>query len=120
MSLPSTRENSLNEDEANLIHNNNNDDEELIQPNEFKLSNNLKKTFYCVIILSILGILLLLFGIEELIRREDSKTFICLSILSLIVSIPGFFYLFQFFKAFKEKDENRRNEILNDIPVMDN
>ena len=120
MSSPnSTREKSFNEDNVNLIHNNNNN-EEFIQAKQFTIPNNLKKTFRCVIILTILGIILLIFGIEDLIRTEELKTFICLSVLSLLVLIPGLFYLFQFYKACKEKDENKRNEILNDIPIMDN
>jgi len=116
----STRHNSECEDESNLIQNN--IDEQLNQNNNnnFKIPSNLKKTFYCIIILSILGIILLIFGIEELLRKNDIKTFICLLILSIIVLIPGLYYLYQFYKAYKEEDEEKRNEILNDIPVMEN
>ena len=116
----STRHNSECEDEANLIHNNNNEELNQNNNNKFKIPPNLKKTLFCVITLSILGIILMIFGIEELIKKNNTKTFICLLIISIIVLIPGLYYSYQFYKACKEKDENKRNEILNDIPIMDN
>ena len=116
----STRHNSEGDDEANFIRNDNNNELNQNNNNKFKIPPNLKKTFYCVIILSTLGIILIIFGIEELITKNNLKTFICLLILSLIVLTPGLYYLFQFYKAYKEKDEEKRNEILNDIPVMEN
>ena len=84
MSSPnSTRENSFNEDDVNLIHNNNNN-EEFIQAKQFTIPNNLKKTFRCVIILTILGIILLIFGIEELIRIKNFYLFKYIIFISFI------------------------------------
>ena len=118
----------MNYNDNNNNNNNNNDynnnnDNELI-PNDkrkrYCYPPKLKNTFYFVIFLTIIGILVLVFSIYEIFTNFNLKSFICKIILSLFLLIPGLYYIILFIKAYCEKDEDKKNDIYNEIPSIDN
>ena len=118
----------INYNDNNNNNNNNNDynnnnDNELI-PNDkrkkYCYPPKLKNTFYFVIFLTIIGILVLIISIYEIFTNFNLKSFICKIILSLFLLIPGLYYIILFIKAYCEKDEEKKNDIYNEIPSIDN
>ena len=107
----------------NNYNNNNNNNNELIQNdkrNKYCYPPKLKITFYFVILLTIIGILLLILSIFEIFTNFNLKLFICKIILSIFLLIPGLYYIYLFIKAYYEKDEDNKNDIYNEIPSFDN
>ena len=115
--------NNNNNNDNNYNDYNNNNDNELI-PNDkrkrYCYPPKLKSTFYFVIFLTIIGILVLVFSIYEIFTNFNLKSFICKIILSLFLLIPGLYYIILFIKAYCEKDEEKKNDIYNEIPSIDN
>ena len=110
-------------DNNNNNNNYNNNNNELIQNdkrNKYCYPPKLKITFYFVILLTIIGILLLIFSIFEIFTNFNLKSFICKIILSIFLLIPGLYYIYLFIKAYYEKDEDNKNDIYNEIPSFDN
>jgi len=79
----------------------------------------LKKTFFFVIFLTIIGVLLLIYSIIEIFINFNLKSIICKIILSIFVLIPGLYYTYLFIKAYYEKDEDNKNDIYNEIPSFE-
>jgi len=103
----------------NEINNNiNNEQTQNIKRNKYCYPPKLKKTFYFVIFLTIIGILLLIFSIIEIFNNFNLTSFLCKIVLSIFVLIPGLYYLYLFIKAYNEKDEDNKNDIYNEIPSI--
>jgi hypothetical protein len=83
-----------------------------------RIPRRLKKTFYCSLSLFLLGIILLILGIEEAIRRNKFDAGMTYIIIGVIVSIPGCYYTYQFYKAHRVDDIEDRKEIYGDIPEL--
>ena len=83
-----------------------------------RIPTKLKKTFYFVMILLIIGLTLFSIGIYFSIIDDEVQDGISYMIIGLICIIPGLYYTVQFIRAKREKDEEYRREILNDIPPM--
>jgi len=81
-----------------------------------QIPRRLRKTFTCSLVLFLLGIVLLILGIIKSVDENDFFSGLTFLMLSIIVLIPGAFYMYQFFKAKREQDVNIRREILDDIP----
>lgn len=84
----------------------------------FEIPLHLKKTFICSTILFIVGCLLIGIGFIEEVRSIDPTEGIAFWILGGIILIPGGYYSYQFFKAIRSRDEQVRDDILNDIPEL--
>ena len=114
--------NDNNNNNNNNDYNNNNDNE--LIPNDkrkrYCYPPKLKNTFYFVIFLTIIGILVLIISIYEIFTNFNLKSFICKIILSIFLLIPGLYYIYLFIKAYYEKDEDNKNDIYNEIPSFDN
>ncbi len=80
------------------------------------IPSRLKKTFFCSLSLLIIGIILLSIGIEEWIRNKEFYNGMPFIILSIIVLIPGLYYIYQFMRAKLTNDQEERREIYNEIP----
>lgn len=93
------------------------DDKDLNVVEKFKIPNNLKKTFCVTIILFVLGAILIGIGFIEEIREDVPGISISMWVLGSIVFIPGGYYAYQFYKAYKANGEDR-NDILDQIPEI--
>ena len=117
----STNDNSFDNDHINLIEPNipfqEDNNNQLIQKNKLVPETH-KKTFYCVRALFILGIILLVIGIEEYFRTDESKTPLCFIILGAIVLIPGGYFTYKFIQIYCSRDRDLREELLDDIPIL--
>lgn len=121
----STLDNSFENDniqltQRNLINSNNTITEEnKTKQNEKKLymiPNTHKKTFYCSLSLFIVGMILLIAGIEEYIRTKELKVSLCFIILGIIVLIPGGFFIYKFIRICFISDIDEREEMIDEIP----
>ena len=83
-----------------------------------RIPRRLKKTFYYSLILLVTAIILLIIGIEESLRNESFQDGISFYILSIIVFIPGGYYVYQFFKAKMAKDVENKRDIFEHIPEL--
>ena len=114
--------NDNNNNNNNNDYNNNNDNE--LIPNDkrkkYCYPPKLKSTFYFVIFLTIIGILVLIISIYEIFTNFNLKSFICKIILSIFLLIPGLYYIYLFITAYYEIDEDNKNDIYNEIPSIDN
>ncbi len=83
-----------------------------------RIPRKLKKTFYYSLLLLLTAIILLIVGIEENVRNNRFKDGLSFYILSLLVFIPGGYYVYQFVKAKISRDVENRREILQSIPEL--
>ena len=83
-----------------------------------QVPRRLKKTFLCALTLFIIGIILLIVGIEESIRRSEIFNGITFGIISILILIPGGYYTYKFCKAKKTHEIDKRREILDSIPEI--
>jgi hypothetical protein len=83
-----------------------------------KIPRRLKKTFYYSLILLVTAIILLIIGIEESFRNGSFQDGISFYVLSIIVFIPGGYYVYQFFKAKMAKDVENKRGIFEHIPEL--
>ena len=117
----STNDNSFDNDHINLIEPNipfqEDNNNQLIQKNKLVPETH-KKTFYCVISLFILEIILLVIGIEKYFRTDESKTPLCFIILGVLVLIPGGYFTYKFIQIYCSRDRDLREELLDDIPIL--
>jgi hypothetical protein len=102
---------------------NNQNINEMIDPNQiqiekFKIPSNLKKTFIVTTILAGLGLILIILGFINEIASSTPGGGIMFWVLGGVVMIPGGYYSYQFFKAYRAKNEYVRNDILENIPVL--
>ena len=107
----------------NLNRINNQNINEMIDPNQiqiekFKIPSNLKKTFIVTTILAGLGLILIILGFINEIASSTPGGGIMFWVLGGVVMIPGGYYSYQFFKAYRAKNEYVRNDILENIPVL--
>jgi uncharacterized membrane-anchored protein len=83
-----------------------------------KIPKRLLKTFYVSLSLFILGILMIILGIEEVIRKREFNAGVTYLVIGGIVSIPGCYYIYQFYKARRCEDLDDKNEIYGEIPEL--
>jgi hypothetical protein len=83
-----------------------------------KVPKRLKKTFLCALALFLIGVVLLVVGIEESIRREDLFNGLTFGFVAILVLIPGAYYTCKFCKARNTKEVEERREILDAIPEL--
>ena len=81
------------------------------------LPDNLKRTCRFTSVLFILGVILLLVGLADSLITEFSNG-IPFIVLGMILIIPGGFYSYKFYSAYKEIDDDTRDEILSEIPEI--
>ena len=84
----------------------------------FKVPVSLKKTFFCSITLLVVGITLFILGFINKVAYADPGRGLTFWILGGVVTIPGGYYSYQFYKAKKCQDIDRRNNILSEIPEL--
>lgn len=66
--------------------------------------------------LFIVGMILLIAGIEEYVRTKELKVSLCFIILGVIVLIPGGFYTYKFIRICFISDIDKREEMIDEIP----
>ena len=74
------------------------------------------RTLISSIILFVVGTSLLLGGLIDEFVDDDPTRGMAMWIVGAITFIPGFYYSFLFFKAFRAKTVSERLKILRDIP----
>lgn len=100
----------------NAINEENNTNEIQNEQKFYMIPKTHKKTFYCILSLFIVGMILLIVGIEEYIRTKELKIFLCFIILGIIVLIPGGFYTYKFIRLCFTSDIDEREEMIDEIP----
>ena len=85
---------------------------------DFKVPNTLKKTFICSVTLLVVGITLFILGFISEVASADPGRGLTFWILGGVVSIPGGYYSYQFYKAKKSQDPDERSNILSEIPEL--
>ena len=119
----------INKIEVNDYNNNHNnskysDDNDLRVVNfsnkaeKFKVPAALKKTFIMTIVLFSVGALLIGLGFIDAIWSDVPGLSISMWTLGGITFIPGGYYGYLFFKAYKANSDEERDEILDQIPEM--
>jgi hypothetical protein len=83
-----------------------------------RVPKRLKKTFFCALTLFLIGVVLLVVGLEESIRREDVFNGLTFGFIAILVLIPGAYYTCKFWKARNTKELEDRREILETIPEL--
>lgn len=83
-----------------------------------RIPKKLKKTFYISLSLFLLGILMIILGTEEVIRTSELNSGMTYLIIGGIVSIPGCFYVYQFYKAKRCENLEEKTEIYDEIPEL--
>ena len=89
-----------------------------VYKNKFEVPISLKKTFICSVTLLAVGITLFILGIISEVAIADPGRGLTFWILGGIVSIPGGYYSYQFYKARKTQDPDERSNILSEIPEL--
>lgn len=84
---------------------------------KFNIPAELKKTFIITSILFIVGSVLIGIGFIEQIRQDVPGVSISMWSLGGICFIPGGYYSYQFYKAYKAQGDNRL-DILDQIPQL--
>ena len=69
-------------------------------------------------VLAGLGLVLFICGFIEKVAMADPGKGLTFWILGLVVMIPGGYYAYQFWKARRCEDEDKRDDILNAIPEL--
>ncbi len=83
-----------------------------------RIPSRLKKTLCCTLALFIIGVLLLIMAIIQIVRKDefwDGGGFLFLSVVMLI---PGMYYLVMFIKAKRSKDIDQKREVYENIPEI--
>ncbi len=94
------------------------DDHDLrVNQNKFRVPNELKCTFITTALLFVVGSLLIGLGFIEAIWSEVPGISISMWTLGGITFIPGGYYAYQFYKAYKAEGDER-DEILDAIPEL--
>jgi hypothetical protein len=83
-----------------------------------EIPKKLKKTFYCSLTLFILGVLLVIVGLIHTITSNNFSKGIPFWSIGGIVLIPGTYYTLAFHKIRKEKNEDVKKEMLDEIPEI--
>eukprot|EP00357_Protocruzia_adherens_P004509 CAMPEP_0115014566 /NCGR_PEP_ID=MMETSP0216-20121206/26170_1 /TAXON_ID=223996 /ORGANISM="Protocruzia adherens, Strain Boccale" /LENGTH=115 /DNA_ID=CAMNT_0002384361 /DNA_START=37 /DNA_END=384 /DNA_ORIENTATION=+ len=78
-----------------------------------------KKPCYMAIFLFVMGILLIIGGFIEEIKYLDPSRGTTLWIIGGICLVPGSYYSYKFYKAWKTTNAIERRHILADIPQFD-
>ena len=112
--IPLTQRNLINPN--NAINGENNTSEIQNEQKFYMIPKTHKKTFYCTLSLFIVGIILLIVGIEEYIRTKELKISLCFIMLGVIVLIPGGFYIYKFIRLCFTSDIDEREEMIDEIP----
>ena len=94
------------------------ENDEVFRTEKFKVPSHLKKTFICTVVLAGLGIILIILGSIRQIAAADPGKGITFWVLGSIVTIPGGYYSYQFYRAKRAQDMQERDEILDDIPEL--
>lgn len=89
-----------------------------VYKNKFEVPISLKKTFICSVTLLAVGITLFILGFISEVAIADPGRGLTFWILGGIVSIPGGYYSYQFYKARKTQDPDERSNILSEIPEL--
>lgn len=84
---------------------------------KFNIPSELKKTFIITSILFIVGSILIGIGFIEQIRQDVPGVSISMWTLGGICFIPGGYYSYQFYKAYKAQGDDRQ-DILDNIPQL--
>mmetsp|Transcript_8698 Transcript_8698/g.12932 ORF Transcript_8698/g.12932 Transcript_8698/m.12932 type:complete len:117 (+) Transcript_8698:215-565(+) len=77
-----------------------------------------KKTLYASLGLFLVGTLLIVFGFVDEIVDTDPTRGIAMWVLGVVTFLPGFYYSFLFYKAYRAKDASERMRILREIPEL--
>ncbi len=83
-----------------------------------KIPKKLFKTFLCALSLFIVGLISIGVAIYKFAKTDEIYTGIAFIFLGIITLIPGGYYLYQFVKAKRQKDIDKRREVLEDIPEL--
>ena len=89
-----------------------------IERKPFKVPAALFTTFIVTTILAGLGLVLFILGFIERVAYYDPGKGITFWVLGLVVMIPGGYYSYQFWLARRCEDEDKRNQILDQIPEL--
>mmetsp|Transcript_9428 Transcript_9428/g.9758 ORF Transcript_9428/g.9758 Transcript_9428/m.9758 type:complete len:158 (+) Transcript_9428:2-475(+) len=84
---------------------------------EFIIPQNLKKTFYMTMFLFCLGAILIGLGFIEEIKEHAFGVSVSMWTLGGIAFIPGGYYAYKFYQAYKSQGEERE-DILAQIPEI--
>jgi hypothetical protein len=82
------------------------------------IPKRLNKTLYCSLTLFILGIVLVIVGIIHTIMTENFTTGIPFWAIGGIVLIPGAYYTLAFYRIRTEKNDEIKQEMIDDIPEI--
>lgn len=85
---------------------------------KFEVPISLKKTFICSAVLLAVGITLIVLGCISEIAEVDPGRGITFWVLGGVVTIPGGYYSYQFYKAKKTHNLDERSNILSEIPEL--
>lgn len=112
----SFRSNHLNPDDSQVIHSQS-EKKNNTQVNK-GIPHNLKKTFYFVVILFSIGLILLFVGSIIILVSKTFNKALPFWIIGCLLLIPGGYYIYQFYLLRKVTDEMERNEIIDQIPEL--
>lgn len=88
------------------------------KPEKFKIPSALKKTFIMTTVLFSVGAILIGLGFIDAIWSDVPGLSISMWTLGGITFIPGGYYGYLFYKAYRAKSDEERDEILEQIPEM--
>lgn len=87
-------------------------------PFKSRVPPNLLKTFIVTVVLAGIGVVLIILGCIQSIAKHTPGEGIMFWVLGSIVIIPGGFYTYQFFKAYRSHDDFEREKIFDQIPEL--
>jgi hypothetical protein len=85
---------------------------------KFEVPLSLKKTFICSVTLLVVGLTLFILGFISEVAEVDPGRGITFWVLGGVVTIPGGYYSYQFYKAKKSHNPDERSNILSEIPEL--
>lgn len=77
-----------------------------------------RNTLIAAIVLFVIGVVLIILGFVSEVVDVDPTRGIAFWILGSLTTTPGFYYTYQFYRAYKAKTPTERMRILRDIPQM--
>jgi hypothetical protein len=77
-----------------------------------------RNTLIAAIGLLVIGVVLIILGFVSEVVDVDPTRGIAFWILGSLTTTPGFYYTYQFYKAYKAKTPTERMRILREIPQM--
>jgi hypothetical protein len=83
-----------------------------------RIPSKLRKTLWCTLSLFCVGFILLAVAIEEIIRTGELEYGWGYMAISVIVLIPGLFYLIMFIRAKREKNDELKRDLFGNIPEL--